>query len=152
MIKIKDLLKEVIDIYSPGELNSKGIDYDIETESAKRFEAKLKYKDAYYRLQITPLFTSTPVVSFGNTDENYDNANFGGELINSPYSSRILAAIFGLIRYWVDKYNIQQFEYGVEGKVRTTLYDYYFTKHFPDFESTQEMDGSLLVYTWKKIQ
>jgi hypothetical protein len=152
MIKIKDLLKEAIDIYSPGELNSKGIDYDIETESAKRFEVKLKYKDAYYRLQITPLFTPIPVVSFGNTDENYDNPNFGGELINSPYSSRILAAIFGLIRYWIDKYNIQQFEYGVEGKVRTTLYDYYFTKHFPDFESTQEMDGSLLVYTWKKIQ
>jgi hypothetical protein len=152
MIKIKDLIKEVIDIYSPEELNSKGIEYRIDRDSPTRFRVELKYKDQHYLLTILPLFTPIPVVSFGNTDENYDNANFGGELINSPYSSRILAAIFGLIRYWVDKHNIQQFEYGVEGKVRTTLYDYYFTKHFPDFESTQEMDGSLMVYTWKKIQ
>ena len=150
MIKLTNLLKEIIDIYSPEELKSKGIEYNITTESAKRFEVNLRYKDAYYQLQILPLFTPIPVISFGNTDENYDNPNFGSELINSPYSSRILAAIFGLIRYWVDKHNIQQFEYGVEGKTRINLYNYYFEKHFPDFESTQKMDGSLLVQTWKR--
>ena len=150
MIKIKDLIKEVIDIYSPEELNSKGIDYEIETESAKRFRVNLKYKDKYYRLAVLPIFDpNNPVVNFGNTDENYDNINLG-ELLNSPYSTRILAAIFGLLRYWVDKYQVQQFEYGVEGNVRTTLYNYYLNKHFPDFENTQELDGDLMIQTWKR--
>ena len=149
MIKLTNLLQEIIDIYSPEELESKGIEYRIDRDSPTRFRVELKYKDQYYLLTILPLFTPIPVISFGNTDENYDNLNLS-QLLNSPYSSRILAAIFGLIRYWVDRYNIQQFEYGVEGKVRTTLYDYYLTKHFSDFESTQEMDGSLMIQTWKK--
>jgi hypothetical protein len=35
-IRLISLLKEIIDIYSPDELNSKGIEYDIEQESPKR--------------------------------------------------------------------------------------------------------------------
>jgi hypothetical protein len=149
MIKLTNLLKEIIDIYSPEELNSKGIEYRIDRDSPTRFRVELKYKDQHYLLTILPLFTPISVISFGNTDENYDNLNLS-QLLNSPYSSRILAAIFGLIRYWVDKYNVQQFEYGVEGKTRTKLYNYYFTKHFPDFENTQELDGNLMIQTWKK--
>ena len=149
MIKLTNLLKEIIDIYSPEELKSKGIEYRIDRDSPKRFRVELKYKDQHYLLTILPLFTPIPVISFGNTDENYDNLNLS-QLLNSPYSSRILAAIFSLIRYWVDKYNVQQFEYGVEGETRTKLYNYYFTKHFPDFENTQELDGSLMIQTWKK--
>jgi hypothetical protein len=149
MIKLTNLLKEIIDIYSPEELESKGIEYKIDRDSPTRFRVELKYKDQYYLLTILPLFTPIPVISFGNTDENYDNLNLS-QLLNSPYSSRILAAIFGLIRYWVDEHNIQQFEYGVEGETRTKLYNYYFTKHFPDFKNTQELDGSLMIQTWKK--
>jgi len=62
-----------------------------------------------------------------------------------------LAAIFGLIRYWVDKYNIQQFEYGAEGEVRNKLYNYYLTKHFPDFKNTQEKIGDTTLQVWTKI-
>jgi hypothetical protein len=149
MIKLTNLLKEIIDIYSPEELESKGIEYKIDRDSPTRFRVELKYKGQHYLLTILPLFTPISVISFGNTDENYDNLNLS-QLLNSPYSSRILAAIFGLIRYWVDKYNVQQFEYGVEGETRTKLYNYYFTKHFPDFENTQELDGSLMIQTWKK--
>jgi len=99
MIKLTNLLKEIIDIYSPGELNSKGIEYDIETESAKRFRVNLKYKDQYYSLAILPIFNpNEPIISFGNTDKNYNNINLS-ELLKSPYSSKILASIFGLIRY-----------------------------------------------------
>jgi hypothetical protein len=151
MVKLTELLNELIDIYSPDELISKGIEYSIEQESAKRFTANLKYKDQYYSLRILPLFNpKRPSLNFGNTDKNYENINLN-QLINSPYSSRILAAIFGLIRYWVDKYNIQAFEYGVEGDVRNKLYNYYLTKHFPDFENTQQVE--LLdsdVYIWNK--
>jgi len=150
MIKLTNLLKEIIDIYSPGELNSKGIEYDIETESAKRFRVNLKYKDQYYSLAILPIFNpNEPIISFGNTDKNYNNINLS-ELLKSPYSSKILASIFGLIRYWVDKYNVQRFEYIAEGTTRTQLYNYYLNKHFPDFKNRQQQDGSVIIQIWEK--
>ena len=151
MIKLTNLLKEIIDIYSPGELNSKGIEYRIDRDSSTRFRVELNYKDQYYILTILPLFNpKRPSINFGSTDENYENLNLN-QLLNSPYSSRILAAIFGLIRYWVDKHNIQQFEYGAEGKTRNQLYNYYLTKHFPDFQNTQEKIGDATLQVWKKI-
>jgi len=151
MIKLIKILKEIIDIYSPEELNSKDIEYIIEREAPTRFRVNLKYRDQYYTLTILPLFNpKRPSVNFGSTDENYENLNLN-QLLNSPYSSRILAAIFGLIKYWVDKYNIQQFEYGAEGEVRNKLYNYYLTKHFPDFENTQEKVGDTTLQVWTKI-
>jgi len=151
MIKLANLLKEIIDIYSPEELNSKNIEYIIEMETPTRFRVNLKYKDQYYILTILPIFNpKRPSINFGNTDENYENLNLN-QLLNSPYSSRILAAIFGLIRYWVDKYNIKQFEYGAEGEVRNKLYNYYLTKHFFDFKNTQEKIGDITLQVWTKI-
>ena len=151
MVKLVELLNELIDIYTPEELNSKGIEYYIEREAATRFRVRLKYKDQYYILSILPLFNpKRPNINFGNTDENYENLDLN-QLLNSPYSSRILASIFGLIRYWVDKYNIQEFEYGAEGNIRTKLYNYYLKKHFPDFENIQEKYGDTILQIWKKI-
>lgn len=150
-MKLLDILTEMIDVYSPEELDSKDIEYNIERESSNRFRVNLKYKDQYYTLTILPLFNpKRPSINFGSTDENYENLNLN-QLLNSQYSSRILAAIFGLIRYWVDKYNIQQFEYGAEGEVRNKLYNYYLTKHFSDFENTQEKVGDAILQVWKKI-
>lgn len=150
MIKLTKLLKEIIDIYSPEELNSKGIEYNIDIEYPTRFRVDLKYKDQYYILTILPIFNpKRPSINFGSTDSNYKNLNLS-QLLNSPYSSRILAAIFGLIRYWVDKYNIQEFEYGAEGDVRTKLYKYYLEKHFLDFQNTQENYGDVTLQVWKK--
>jgi hypothetical protein len=150
MIKLKDLLREIIDIYSPEELNSKDIEYIIDREAPTRFRVNLKYKDQYYTLTILPIFNlKRPSVNFGSTDENYESLNLN-QLLNSPYSSRILAAIFGLIRYWVDKYDIQQFEYGAEGEIRNKLYNYYLTKHFPDFKNTQEKIGDTTLQIWTK--
>jgi hypothetical protein len=149
-MKLVNILKEIIDIYSPEELNSKGIEYNIERESSTRFRVTLKYKDQYYILTILPLFNpKRPSINFGSSDEKYENLNLS-QLLNSPSSSRILAAIFGLIRYWVDKYNIQQFEYGADGSTRIKLYDYYLTKHFPDFENTQEKIGDITLQVWTK--
>lgn len=151
MIKLTNLLKEIIDIYSPEELNSKGIKYNILEDNKRRFTVNLSYKDHYYSLRILPIFNpKRPSINFGSTDKNYENLNLN-QLLNSPYSSRILAAIFGLIRYWIDKYNIQEFEYGAEGNIRTKLYDYYLKKHFPDFENIQEKYGDAILQVWKKI-
>lgn len=150
MIKLANILNEIIDIYSPDELMSKGIEYNIDRESRTRFRVDLKYKDQYYTLSILPIFNpKRSSINFGSTDENYKNLNLN-QLLNSPYSSRILAAIFGLVRYWVDKYNIQEFEYGADGIVRNKLYNYYLTKHFTDFQNTQEYYGTALLQIWKK--
>ena len=148
-MKLLEILKEIIDIYPPDELSSKDIEYTIKQESTRRFIVNLKYKDQYYSLRIIPLF-KRPSINFGNTDKNYENINFN-ELLNSPYSSRILAAIFGLIRYWIDKYGIQEIEYGAEGKTRNQLYNYYLTKHFSDFQNYQEKFGTGVLQVWKKI-
>jgi hypothetical protein len=151
MIKLTNLLKEIIDIYSPEELNSKGIEYRIDRDSPTRFRVELKYKDKYYILSILPLFNpKRPSINFGSSDEKYENLNLT-QLLNSPYSSRILAAVFGLIRYWVDKYNIQQFEYEAEGNTRVKLYDYYLTKHFPDFKNTNKVELiNSDIFIWEK--
>tara|TARA_R110000868_G_scaffold349380_1_gene610661 strand:+ start:161 stop:619 length:459 start_codon:yes stop_codon:yes gene_type:complete len=152
-MKLLEILKEIIDIYSPEELNSKDIEYRIDRDSPTRFRVELKYKDQYYILTILPLFNpKRPSINFGSSDEKYENLNLN-QLLNSPYSSRILAAIFGLIRYWVDKHNIQQFEYGAEGNTRIKLYNYYLTKHFPDFENTNKVeliDSDIFIWEKKK--
>ena len=151
MIKLVELLTELIDIYTPEELSSKDIEYNIVQDLSHRFKVTLKYKDQYYVLSILPLLNpKRPSINFGSTDKNYENLNLN-QLLNSPYSSRILAAIFGLIRYWIDKNNIQEFEYGAEGNIRTKLYNYYLKKHFPDFENIQEKFGDEIIQVWKKI-
>jgi hypothetical protein len=152
MIKLTNLLKEIVDIYSPEELNSKDIEYEIILESNTRLTVNLKYKDQYYKLKVLPFFNpKRPSLNFGSTDENYENINFS-QLLNSPHSPRILAAVFGLIRYWVDKYNIQQFEYGADGNTRIKLYDYYLTKHFPDFKNTNKVETTDSdIFIWEKI-
>lgn len=152
-MKLLEILKEIIDIYSPKELNSKDIEYRIDKDFPTRFRVELKYKDQYYILTILPLFNpKRPSINFGSSDEKYENLNLN-QLLNSPYSSRILAAVFGLIRYWVDKHNIQQFEYGAEGDTRIKLYNYYLTKHFPDFENTNKVeliDSDIFIWEKKK--
>lgn len=151
MITLRKILAELIDVYTPSELAGKGIKCSIVEESPRRFTVNLNYKDQFYSLRILPVFNvKRPSINFGSTDVNYKNLNLN-QLINSPYSSRILAAIFGLIRDWVDKYNIQEFEYGAEGSVRNKLYDYYLTKHFSDFVNTQEEIGAETLQVWKKI-
>lgn len=151
MIKLATLIKELIDLYRPEELASKGISHVIEEESSKRFTVLLSYKDEHYMIKVLPLYNvKRPSINFGNTNSDYENLNLN-KLINSPYSSRILATVFGLIRYWVDKYNVQEFEYGAEGEVRNKLYSYYLKKYFSDFQNFQESFGENIIQVWKKL-
>ena len=144
-------LNESVDLYSPEQLPSKDIEYTIERDSSTRFRATLRYKDQYYILTVLPLFNpKRPSVNFGSTDKNHTTLDLN-TLLNSPYSFRVLAAIFGLIRYWVDKYNIQQFEYTAEGSTRNKIYKYYLEKHFSDFENSQEQFNGATIEVWKKI-
>jgi hypothetical protein len=144
MIKFLDILTEVVDLYKPSELESKGITLNINNDNARRFAANLKYKDQHYSIRILPIFNpKTPAIVFGSTDSNYENLNLN-QLLNSNYSSRILAAIFGLIRYWIDKHSIEEFEYNAEGPVRNKIYNYYLTKHFPDFQDITTTDVDAL--------
>ena len=45
MIKLSTILKEIIDIYSPEELNFKDIEYKIDKDFSTRFRVDLKYGD-----------------------------------------------------------------------------------------------------------
>lgn len=150
MIKLVDLLKEVVDLYLPNELHSKDISIEVKEENKRKFKVILTYKDNYYEFIALPLLNpKRPSINFGDTDKQGTNLNLSN-LLNSPHSPRILAAIFGLLRYWVDKYDIREFEYGAEGNVRAKLYDMYLTKHFPDFENSQEKYGEHILQIWTK--
>ena len=82
MIKLTSLLKEIIDMYSPEELNSKDIEYRIDRDSPTRFRVELKYKDQYYILSILPLFNpKRPSINFGSSDEKYENLNLTQSVI-----------------------------------------------------------------------
>jgi len=148
MIKLVDSIKEVVDLYLPNELESKGISIDIKEESRRKFKVILTYKNHYYEFIALPLLNpKRPSINFGDTDKQGSTLNLS-TLLNSPHSPRILAAIFGLLRYWVDKYSIEEFEYGAEGEVRTKVYDMYLKKHFPDFKNLQEKYGEYILQVW----
>jgi hypothetical protein len=134
MIKLANLLKEIIDIYKPEELKSKGIEYTILQDTPKRFKALINYKDSYYLIAVLPLLNpQTPTVNFGITDKTGTSMDIS-PLTNSPYTPLIAASLLGLFKDWVDRHNIQSFRYAAEGNVRNTLYDHYLTKHFSDFK------------------
>jgi hypothetical protein len=73
------------------------------------------------------------------------------DLVNLSHSPRILAAIFGLIKYYVNKFNIEELEYTAEGDVRNKLYDLYI-KNFSDmgFKHYIQDDHGIEVNIWKK--
>ena len=151
MIKLSKIIKEVVDILPIQDLEKNGISYSIEIENARKFEATLEYKESYYILSILPIYNQkTPTINFGSTDSNYFNINLS-KLTKSPYSLKILSAIFGLIRYWVDKYNVQEFNYLADGQVRKKLYSYYLEKHFKDFKNYKQEYGHNFLEKWKKI-
>jgi hypothetical protein len=152
MIKLTNLLKEIIDIYSPEELNSKGINYIIEKDTSNEFIAKLNYKDLYYYISIRPIFKKPrPTLNFAVTDERYSYKDYD-TLTNSPSTPKMLASIFGLISYWVNKHNIKEFDYSAMGDVRNKIYFNYIKKHFPNFKHTQEgVEEWEKVEVWKKI-
>jgi hypothetical protein len=139
MIKLTNLLNEIMDLYNFQDLDRVGIKYKIEEDTSNSFKVKLEYKGNYYFLRINPTFGGILTINFGNTNENYGELNLS-KLLNSPHSSMILSAIFGLIRYWVDKWDIKQFDYAASGQVRNKLYKYYLEKHFSDFQDRLETD------------
>lgn len=138
MIKLIDLLKETIDIYKPDELESKGIKYKIKKDNSKEFLVNIEYQNNYYYLRIGAEDIPIPHIDFGIVGPKFKDKDLNfDDLINSPSTPRMLAAIFGLVRYWVDKHNIKEIGYDArteKGNLRNKLYDYYLKKHFSDFE------------------
>jgi len=149
-IKLTDILFEIIDLYKPEELHEYGIDYSIISESKRRFMVNIKYNDWYYQLLILPMFNPKRLaINFGDTNSEYKQLNLS-KLLNVPHSNKILACIFGLLRYFVDKYDINSFEYGADGTTRTRIYEYYLTKHFLDFIDSTETWNNHKIYVWTK--
>jgi hypothetical protein len=141
MIKLTNILQEIIDIYKPEELKAKGVEYTILQDTPKRFKALLNYKDSYYLIAVLPLLDpQTPTVNFGITDKEGTSMDIS-PLTNSPYTPLIAASLLGLFKEWVNKHNIQAFRYAAEGNIRNSLYNLYLTKHFPDFKQIVKDDS-----------
>lgn len=142
----KNIFLEVIDLYNIDNF-PKGVEINITSESPKKFFVTIIYKNTKYKLTVLP--TNPIEVIFGLVDENNELDSI--KLTNSPYSPLILACIFSLLKYWLDKYNIEEFFYKVDGNMRYKLYDLYLKKHFREYnlEGVKEF-GTLKYVVWKK--
>lgn len=130
---------ESVDMYSPNQLKAKGISYKILHSSDTKFRALISYREYKYYLKVFPLFRENiPSINFGTIKQEGESLDMK-TLLNVPHTPLILAAIMGLLRFWVDMFNIQKMEYGADGRVRKGLYDLYLSKHFSDFERTTEV-------------
>ena len=155
-MKLLKIVNEIGGIYSPEELESKNITYKIVEQNFKRFVVHLTYTNKknekyYYKLLIIKITNNDRhIVAFGSTNENFYDSNMD-DLVNLSHSPRILAAIFGLIKYYVNKFNIEELEYTAEGDVRNKLYDLYL-KNFSDmgFRHYIQDDHGIEVNIWKK--
>jgi hypothetical protein len=155
-MKLLKIVNEIGGIYSPEELESKNITYKIVEQNFKRFVVHLTYTNKknekyYYKLLIIKITNNDRhIVAFGSTNENFYDSNMD-DLVNLSHSPRILAAIFGLIKYYVNKFNIEELEYTAEGDVRNKLYDLYL-KNFSDmgFKHYIQDDHGIEVIIWKK--
>jgi hypothetical protein len=155
-MKLLKIVNEIGGIYSPEELESKNITYKIVEQNFKRFVVHLTYTNKknekyYYKLLIIKITNNDRhIVAFGSTNENFYDSNMD-DLVNLSHSPRILAAIFGLIKYYVNKFNIEELEYTAEGDVRNKLYDLYL-KNFSDmgFKHYIQDDHGIEVNIWKK--
>ena len=159
-MKLLKILNEIGGIYSPEELESKNITYKIIDQTFKRFVVYLTYTNKtnekyYYKLLIMKMTnTDRHHVIFTSTNKDFSdvfkNSNID-DLVNLPHSPRILAAIFGLIKDYVDKFNIDEIEYTAEGRVRNKLYDLYL-KNFSNmgFKHYVQDDRGSELNIWKK--
>lgn len=160
-MKLLKILNEIGGIYSPEELESKNITYKIIDQTFKRFVVYLTYTNKknekyYYKLLIMKMTnTDRHHVIFTSTNKDFSdifkNSNID-DLVNLPHSPRILAAIFGLIKDYVDKFNIDEIEYTAEGRVRNKLYDLYL-KNFSNmgFKHYVQDDRGSELNIWKKM-
>lgn len=164
-MKLLKILNEIGGIYSPEELESKNITYKIIRENFIEFVVYLTYTNKenekyYYKLLIMKMTNRHHVITdrhhviFTSTNKDFSdvfkNSNID-DLVNLPHSPRILAAIFGLIKYYVDKFNIDEIEYTAEGRVRNKLYDLYL-KNFSNmgFKHYVQYDRGSELNIWKK--
>ncbi len=148
----KTLIIESIDIFSLDYFRKNGVQITIFEESHRRCRIGFIVNNKYYIVYISPIFsTKIPNISFGNTNQEYENLNLN-KLQNSPNVNHILSIIFSIIRYWIDKFNIQTFEYGTTPGIRAKLYNYYLEKHFNDFilASKDPLPNNNFNYIWKK--
>ena len=139
----------MIDIYTPDEARGKGVSVNIIKEYKDTFRVNIRYKNLYYILEIIPSSTydNSFVVYFGSTNFAFKGLNMD-ILLHKSTSPLILATLFGLLRYWVNKYDIKRFEYKAEGHIRQVLYSYYLYKHFKDFEDFED-ENEIMIWTKK---
>jgi hypothetical protein len=145
-----ETLLEMIDLYDPSELESKNIKLKIKSENTKGANYLLYYKEYIYEVVILK-GQDGYLLGFGDITDGKDLDMT--TLTNRDSTPRILSALFGLLRRYVDTFNVNSFYYDVDGELRKKLYNFYLNKHFKDFKLDQMIDNedSTQTYIWKKI-
>lgn len=137
---IEIVLEESIDVYSLPDMESRGMKFDILKEDPFSFSATFEVSGKTYQVDIAKGKGMVPKsydLSFGDVQSN--GIKNVSTLLNSGVPLPVCSRVFSFLRYYVDKYNIDNFSYMVDGDIRSNIYDKYLEKHFPDY--SKEVSG-----------
>lgn len=152
MISIVKLILESIDIYSLKDMEDKEMPFEIEKEDKVNFIATFTVAGKKYKVEIRKGYGLDPrshELSFGDVKDN--GVKNTSNLLNAGVPLPVCSRVFSFLRYYLDKYNITAFSYTINGEVRESIYEKYFTKHFSDYtKEEKDLKGSsakLVVWT-----
>lgn len=133
---IKSLIKEVflneaIDIYSLDKLKEFS-NFIIHQENNNEFKVTFSPKNSpnKYQLRIKSYGKDSIIVDFGVIVDKMVSTS---KTIKDEFVLPVLSTVFSLLRYFIDKYDIQKFNFEAKEGVRSKLYEMYLKKHFNDF-------------------
>lgn len=154
MIKLQNILKEILNSYTLDDLKSKGIIFKIKNFSHKD-EIYIQYKNLFYIVKIfkDDENPNSIGISFGLSNKNFYSYDMK-TLTNSPNTPIILSSIFTLISEYVNNNGISQIVFNVSDEnnnLREKLYDLYMKKHFPHFIKNKNYHNFLnqIIYSKK---
>lgn len=143
---LKETLNEINDVVPIEQLKDIGIDYDITSEYEDTFFVKINYAKF-----------EEPFGLLIRGDQH--NAIFGpivgnkidvGTNFNVPEMKVIRKAIFSFLKYYVDKFNIEYFEFTCDDSMRKDLYTNFMEKWFSDYNMTIRSIGARFAFEMKK--
>lgn len=123
MISIINLILESIDIYSLEDMEEREMTFEIEREDRANFIASFVVAGREYKIEIRKGYgkhAQSHDFSFGDIKSN--GTKNVSDLLKAGVPLPVCSRVFSLLRYYLDKYNVSQFSYQINGNVRESLY------------------------------
>jgi hypothetical protein len=151
---VEIILNESVDIYTLPEMENRGMKYSILREDRVYLSATFKVGEKVYQVDIAKnggFVKNSYDVSFGDVQPN--GVKNTSSLLNLGIPLPVCSRVFSFVRYYVDKYNVDTFNFTVIGSMRSSIYDKYLEKHFSDFskEIRKGKTGDDNIIVCKKI-